>query len=162
MSQKPGAARRFSSSFRSCFLASRSKTPPESLEAVAEGLQAGADLGSTGSHASNVRPRRGGARFPRARLLERVHELPARGFGDGPQQGEHLLAGADRVDRDLALRQARNGIGAYLDACTSAVPWEQYKIIGFSSMGQQNVASLALAKRFKATWPHKTIVIHQK
>jgi ribosomal peptide maturation radical SAM protein 1 len=57
-----------------------------------------------------------------------------------------------------SLRRARNGIGAYLDVCLSTVPWEQYKIIGFSSMGQQNVASLALAKRFKATWPEKTIV----
>ena len=56
------------------------------------------------------------------------------------------------------LRQARNDIGAYLDACLSAVPWERYKIIGFSSIGQQNVASLALAKRFKATWLDKVVV----
>jgi ribosomal peptide maturation radical SAM protein 1 len=57
-----------------------------------------------------------------------------------------------------SLRRACNGIGAYLDVCLSTVPWEQYKIIGFSSMGHQNVASLALAKHVKATWPHKTIV----
>ena len=61
-------------------------------------------------------------------------------------------------DRPELLRQARNDAGAYLDACLSAAPWEQYKIIGFSSMGQQNVASLALAKRIKAAWPDKIIV----
>jgi ribosomal peptide maturation radical SAM protein 1 len=64
----------------------------------------------------------------------------------------------DSPDRPELLRQARNDAGAYLDACLSAVPWEQYEIIGFSSMGQQNVASLALAKRIKAAWPDKVIV----
>jgi ribosomal peptide maturation radical SAM protein 1 len=56
------------------------------------------------------------------------------------------------------LRQARNGTGGYLDDCLRAVPWEQYEIVGFSSIGQQNVASLALAKRIKAAWPDKVIV----
>jgi radical SAM superfamily enzyme YgiQ (UPF0313 family) len=45
-----------------------------------------------------------------------------------------------------------------LDDCLSAVPWEQYNVIGFSSMGQQNVASLALAKHIKGAWPDKVIV----
>jgi ribosomal peptide maturation radical SAM protein 1 len=57
------------------------------------------------------------------------------------------------------LRKARNGIGAYLDACLSAVPWDQYQVIGFSTNLQQNLASLALARRIKATWPDKVIVL---
>jgi ribosomal peptide maturation radical SAM protein 1 len=70
------------------------------------------------------------------------------GSGDEVMPKEHLEL----------LRGVRDGTGAYLDDCTSAVPWERYKIIGFSSIGQQNVASLALAKRLKAVWPDKTIV----
>jgi ribosomal peptide maturation radical SAM protein 1 len=56
------------------------------------------------------------------------------------------------------VRKARDGIGAYLDDCTSAISWERYRIIGFSSIGQQNVASLALAKRLKAAGQEKAIV----
>jgi ribosomal peptide maturation radical SAM protein 1 len=46
----------------------------------------------------------------------------------------------------------------YLDACLSAVAWDQYRVIGFNSSLQQNLASLALAERIKARWPDKTIV----
>jgi ribosomal peptide maturation radical SAM protein 1 len=80
--------------------------------------------------------------------------------------GHPLLGGLEQGSCDEVihrerlglLREARNGIGAYLDDCVSAVPWEQYKIVGFSSIGPQNVASLALAQRLKAAWPDKVIV----
>jgi radical SAM superfamily enzyme YgiQ (UPF0313 family) len=39
------------------------------------------------------------------------------------------------------------------------VPWDQYQVIGFSTNLQQNLASLALARRIKATWPDKVIVL---
>jgi ribosomal peptide maturation radical SAM protein 1 len=58
----------------------------------------------------------------------------------------------------VALQEARNDLEAFLDACLTAVPWEQYRIIGFSSDLQQNIASLALVKRLKAAWPDKVIV----
>lgn len=62
-------------------------------------------------------------------------------------------------ERLESLRQARHNIGAYLDACLLALPWERYRIIGFSSSLLQNVASLALAKRIKAAWPDIVIVL---
>jgi ribosomal peptide maturation radical SAM protein 1 len=71
-----------------------------------------------------------------------------------PGSGEKVMP----PERLELLRQARDGAGAYLDDCMSAVPWNRYRVIGFSSIGQQNVASLALAKRIKAAWPEKTIV----
>jgi ribosomal peptide maturation radical SAM protein 1 len=56
------------------------------------------------------------------------------------------------------LPRIRNLTGPYLDACISAVPWDQYDIVGFTSAFAQNLASLALAKRIKDAWPNKIIV----
>jgi ribosomal peptide maturation radical SAM protein 1 len=75
-------------------------------------------------------------------------------------QSVHKGSGTEVISREHLelLRQVRQDVGAYLDDCQSAVPLEQYKIIGFSSTFEQNVASLALAKRIKAAWPDKVIV----
>jgi len=75
-------------------------------------------------------------------------------------KGLHNGSGYAVIPPDLldSFRGAGEGVGAYLDACTFALPWEQYRIIGFSSGCQQNIPSLALAKRIKAAWPDKTIV----
>jgi ribosomal peptide maturation radical SAM protein 1 len=62
------------------------------------------------------------------------------------------------ADIEQMLLEARAGVGEYMENCLSSIPWEQYKIIGFSSTYQQNVASLALAKRIKAAWMEKVIV----
>lgn len=57
-----------------------------------------------------------------------------------------------------ALLDIRNRvIPAYIDSIVTRVPWEDYPIVGFSSTFQQNVASLALARRLKEARP--TIVI---
>jgi ribosomal peptide maturation radical SAM protein 1 len=75
-------------------------------------------------------------------------------------QGVQEGSGSEPITREDVemLRQVRRGMGAYLDDCMSAVSWEQYKIIGFGSTFEQNVPSLALAKRIKAAWPDKVIV----
>jgi ribosomal peptide maturation radical SAM protein 1 len=85
------------------------------------------------------------------RRWDREHDLLA-----GPEEG----AGDEVMPPECleSLRKAREETAAFLDDCTSAIPWEQYKIVGFSSIGQQNVASLALAKRLKAAWPDKSII----
>lgn len=57
-----------------------------------------------------------------------------------------------------ALISARDTVIQFIDDCLEAITWEQYQIIGFSSNYQQNVASLALAKRIKQIWPEKIIV----
>lgn len=48
--------------------------------------------------------------------------------------------------------------GPFLETCLESIPWEQYQVIGFSTTFEQNMASLALAQRLKARWPHKVIV----
>lgn len=46
----------------------------------------------------------------------------------------------------------------FIDRCFSAVDWSQYGVVGFSSLFQQNVASLALARRIKEQHPGVHIV----
>lgn len=66
---------------------------------------------------------------------------------------------ADQVraffDQALAARQHA---AAFIERCFAEIPWEHYSVIGFTSIFQQNVASLALAKRIKAAHPHVRIV----
>jgi ribosomal peptide maturation radical SAM protein 1 len=59
------------------------------------------------------------------------------------------------IDRLLRVRARCE---PYLDHCMAAVPWEEYDVVGFTSTFEQNVASLALARRLKAAWPRLAIV----
>ena len=49
-------------------------------------------------------------------------------------------------------------IPSYIDDCMSATDWGSYGVIGFTSTFQQNVASLALARRIKERYPWVNIV----
>ncbi len=49
-------------------------------------------------------------------------------------------------------------IKPFLDRCMQTLPWESYKIIGFTSMFEQNLSSISLASRIKKQYPDKTIV----
>jgi ribosomal peptide maturation radical SAM protein 1 len=60
-----------------------------------------------------------------------------------------------RIDEFLAARAL---VGPFLEECESAVDWEQYALVGFTSMFQQNVASLALARRLKDAHPQLKII----
>jgi len=46
----------------------------------------------------------------------------------------------------------------FLDFCFAAIPWNEYLIVGFTSTFEQNIASLALAKRIKGVYPEIKIV----
>jgi len=46
----------------------------------------------------------------------------------------------------------------FVDDCLGGVDWSQYDVVGFSSTFQQNVASLALARRIKERHPGVAIV----
>jgi ribosomal peptide maturation radical SAM protein 1 len=46
----------------------------------------------------------------------------------------------------------------FIEDCLEMAPWPEYDLVGFSSTYQQNVASLALARRIKETWPGVKIV----
>jgi len=41
----------------------------------------------------------------------------------------------------------------YIEDCLTMVDWERYRVVGFSSTFQQNVACLALARRIKERYP---------
>ena len=62
-------------------------------------------------------------------------------------------------DEDVSrLRQARNMVGPFLDYCLQTIPWEKYAMVGFTSTFEQNLASLALAKKVKEIHPDLRIV----
>lgn len=63
--------------------------------------------------------------------------------------------GTDDIARVKAVRAMA---GKFLDHCMASMPWKDYTIVGFTSTFEQNIASLALAKRIKAAYPHIAIV----
>jgi len=65
------------------------------------------------------------------------------------------LLDARAVDRLLRIRSL---VGPFLDHCMAAVPWGRYGLVGFTSTFEQNIASLALARRIKADHPRVRIV----
>ena len=85
-------------------------------------------------------------------------------YGERPDSDQRYLQRILRdswclADADIArLRRARSLVGPFLDYCLETVPWGNYRIIGFTSTFEQNLASLALAGRIKARWPGAVIV----
>lgn len=55
------------------------------------------------------------------------------------------------------ILQCRDHVSSFLSHCLTSVDWNQYRIVGFSSMFQQQLASLALASRLKEQYPHLLI-----
>jgi len=60
--------------------------------------------------------------------------------------------------RKRLLHTREQQIPDYLDAMVAAHPWDQAKVVGFSSTYYQNAASFALARRLKQRWPHLVTV----
>jgi ribosomal peptide maturation radical SAM protein 1 len=56
------------------------------------------------------------------------------------------------------LRRARTRVGPFLERCLDAIEAEKPAIVGFTTVFQQHVASLALAKQIKARWPGVLVV----
>jgi ribosomal peptide maturation radical SAM protein 1 len=57
------------------------------------------------------------------------------------------------VDRGEILAIRERVIPAYLDHLETALDWASYDVVGFTSTFQQNVASIAMARRIKAIDP---------
>jgi len=55
------------------------------------------------------------------------------------------------------LQLMRSKAHSFIEWCLKTINWDNYDIIGFSSMASQHVASLALAKNIKRLWPDKII-----
>ncbi len=72
---------------------------------------------------------------------------------------EEVLRGIWHLRRDTIARieRLRPAVEPFLVRCTEEIDWRRYTLVGFTSMFQQNIASLALAARVKAAYPHLTI-----
>ncbi|HTN82536.1 MAG TPA: RiPP maturation radical SAM C-methyltransferase [Sorangium sp.] len=57
-----------------------------------------------------------------------------------------------------ALVEVRRHVEPFLERCLRDIPWDRFRIAGFTSTFQQHVASLALARRLKERHPHLVIV----
>lgn len=62
---------------------------------------------------------------------------------------------ADSVCARLLL--IRQQVEPFLDDCLQTIPWTDHTLVGFTSVFQQNIASLALAARVKQHYPDITI-----
>lgn len=67
---------------------------------------------------------------------------------------ENRAASESLISDVLACKEQ---IEEFLERCLNEVPWEQYTIIGFTSLFQQHVAALAMAKRLKQRYPNLII-----
>ncbi|HEV7428562.1 MAG TPA: RiPP maturation radical SAM C-methyltransferase [Thermoanaerobaculia bacterium] len=56
------------------------------------------------------------------------------------------------------LFRCRGATQPFLDSCLDAVDWSRYRVVGFSSMFQQQLAALALARHVKERNPDAVIV----
>jgi ribosomal peptide maturation radical SAM protein 1 len=63
------------------------------------------------------------------------------------------LGDADRAK----LASIRDHVQPFLQACVEGIPWGDYTLVGFTSVFQQNLASLALARMVKAAYPTCTM-----
>src|SRR5439155_258762 len=82
----------------------------------------------------------------------------ARPYADAAYMDEILRRTWHLGDADVArLLQIRVAVEPFLDHCMNAVRWSDYTLVGFTSVFQQNLASLALAARVKHAYPDITI-----
>lgn len=58
----------------------------------------------------------------------------------------------------LRILSIKNMAYYFLNFCLEAIPWKEYAIVGFTSTFEQNIASLALAKRIKERYSNIVIV----
>ncbi len=79
-----------------------------------------------------------------------------------PDRDDDLLAsGRFRQEPEYSaerFRSIRELAVPFLDACLHEIPWEEYRVVAFTSVFEQNLASLALARRVKERHPGVAIV----
>jgi ribosomal peptide maturation radical SAM protein 1 len=85
-------------------------------------------------------------------------------YGDAERSPERYLRevleeewqlAAESISRVVAARTVAEPFVAH---CLEAIPWKDYAVVGFTSTFEQNLASLALAKRIKSLHPEIKIV----
>lgn len=102
--------------------------------------------------------------FPRNLIGERLF---AEQFFDGKLSGEaeyHRFLQETYKDAGYTagsirdIMRLRHVVGPFLDRCMTDVSWERYDIVGFTSMFEQNLASISLARRIKERYPEKIVI----
>ncbi|MBO2450125.1 RiPP maturation radical SAM C-methyltransferase [Actinomadura barringtoniae] len=85
-------------------------------------------------------------------------------YGDGAPGGDtayaaEVLSGAGRrAGQILArLRRVRAHCEPFLEDCLEMIDWAGYDVVGFTSTFEQNIASLALARRVKERHPQVVV-----
>jgi ribosomal peptide maturation radical SAM protein 1 len=85
-------------------------------------------------------------------------------YGDRPQADaayiDQILRRTWRLDDATIARvlRVRGHCEPFLEYCLESIRWKDYDVIGFTSTFEQNLASLALAKRLKSRHPRVQIV----
>src|SRR5260221_2886542 len=75
---------------------------------------------------------------------------------DREYQAEVLEWVEPKVQQELQHLKAH--VPSFLDNCLQRISWDAYDIIGFSSVFEQNLPSLSLARRVKERFPSSIIV----
>ena len=68
---------------------------------------------------------------------------------------ETWCLGRETIDRILYIRSF---VPRFIEYCLHSIPWNDYRVVGFTSTFEQNIASLALAKRVKELYPEVSTV----
>jgi ribosomal peptide maturation radical SAM protein 1 len=71
---------------------------------------------------------------------------------------ELLWAAKIGKDANFLVEMRQKVLPDFIASCLTSVDWNRYKVVGFSSVFQQNVACLALARRIKECHPEVNIV----
>jgi ribosomal peptide maturation radical SAM protein 1 len=71
---------------------------------------------------------------------------------------QRILTTQAPEDHEL-LRRARGLVDGFLQDLLCEIPWRDYGVIGFTASGDQNMSSLALARRIKRDQPGPLIVV---
>jgi ribosomal peptide maturation radical SAM protein 1 len=77
-------------------------------------------------------------------------------FDAFPEEAQYLRR--SRVTQSYLKRVRSKAIPEFLEHCMKNIRWGKYSLIGFTSIFQQNVASLALASRIKKAYPEVKII----
>src|SRR5208282_181863 len=110
--------------------------------------------------------------FPRYAIMARRSIIEEWIFSEaafGPRDDDmHYFREIPQVDkhlRDLGwtrknlLELKRKVVPQYVRACIEAIPWHRHSIVGFSSVFQQNAASLAISRAIKERFPEIKVVM---
>jgi ribosomal peptide maturation radical SAM protein 1 len=89
-------------------------------------------------------------------------ELDRRYFKEILEDGRRLVS-ANPGDRTRSMQEevieCRKQVEPFLADALESIPWDSHSIVGFTSVFQQQMASLSLARRLKGRHPHLYIVM---